>query len=373
VINGVFAIPLDESLGACKTPCSYRCVESRAITKQAGTKQAGEKSNCCGAPPSKLSAYIGGPENIATRVAAESVFAEQRHFNPLILTGPTATGKSLAALAITHGWMRRNRTATAFSITAADFVYQYRDACFTDSLTDFRRRFQKAVFICLEDIQDLAGKTEAQQELAALLDDALAENRWVVATRREPCAALCPALMSRLSGGLVVNLRCPDIAARRELLERLADYYEYSFSPSSLDELASELDTTFPTLKHAVLSLGQACSPGGIVGVEQARKYLEQEVQAKSPSLRSITSCVARYFKLRVADLRGSSRKQSVVRARAMAMFLCRTLTDASLSTIGKQFGNRDHTTVLHAYRKVSADDAQNQEIQHLTKKLLGK
>jgi chromosomal replication initiator protein len=214
----------------------------------------------------------------------------------------------------------------------------------------------------LDDLQDLQHKPGAQQELATLLD-VLADRRAIVlvTTSELPGSGsrLLPALCSRLAGGLLVPLVAPGFAARQLLVQRLAAKAGCELTSDAVDLLAAgpdnsrERGVTVPWLQHALEQLGRA----GLQNQDRIERkdvelWWDQLQRDRQPTFRVMASKVARYFAVTTQQLRGPSRRSQVVRARGVAMLLARRLTGESLHTIGRYFGDRDHTTVLHACRK---------------------
>lgn len=254
----------------------------------------------------------------------------------------------------------------------ADFARAYSNAIDTDSLADFRRRLCSAQLFVLDNLHELRSKQPAQQELARILDQLLASEAAVLVTSRQPVCAdshLSPMLVSRLAAGLTVPLLPPGIPARRLLLSRLAALHQIDVPDSVLDILAGESchrndQSTVPELNHAIVQLGHtALTNSHPIDEEMVRGFLATQSSQQMLSLRSIAEKTSRLFSIPSKQLRSPSRRRNVVRARGVAMFLSRKLTDKSLKAIGQYFGKRDHTTVLHAYRKTEQMQQTDSEI----------
>ncbi len=248
-------------------------------------------------------------------------------------------------------------------VNGNDFARSYANAVDTDSLATFRRKARAADLFVLDDVQLLGPKPAAQGELVRTIDALQEQDNSILITINQVPAlddALTPMLQSRLSAGLTVPLTAPGPAARKLLLQRLAQLHEVQISESAIELLAnssvgqSSAPMTVPQLNHAVLQLGQdpAGSTAAVVDVEAVRQFLYEQLQHQQPTLRSISTMVAQHFSLRTQELRGPSRRRHVVRARGIAMSLAWKLTGKSLDAVGRYFGNRDHTTVLHACRR---------------------
>ena len=226
----------------------------------------------------------------------------------------------------------------------------------TDALDDFRRNYRGAWLFVLDDVHQLHNKKYAQEELIRTIDELVeAQRRVVVTSRYVPgeIPGMASALRSRLSEGLVVPLVAPGRETRQAILERLAGLRGLPLTKTNIDALAGGLRTA-PELIGAVGDLLlRRRAAGEKIDHRAIRAYLRERPGKRSePSLDAIAKASAKTFSVTLKDLRGPSRRRSVVTARGAAMYLARQLTDQSLEQIGRHFGGRDHTTVLHACRK---------------------
>jgi len=345
VVSGIFSIPLD-----ALPP------RGNAASRQAASR--GES----------LREYVGSGENRLVRFAVESLLRRERRYNPLVLHGPTGTGKSFLALGLAERWRQQFPEEMVLVTNGADFARSYANAVDTDSLSTFRKKCRSVNLFVLDDAQQMRSKRSAQNELARAIDALLDRGSWVLITHNSAPttdAALTVRLHSRLVAGLAVPLTVPGAAARKVLLRRLAALHDVRFSDAALDLLASgttgkgEQELTVPQLNHAVVQLGHGEETGQgegtgdlLVDIDQVRQFLGHQFSQQQPTLRSITALTAKHFGLTSRELRGPSRRRHVVRARGIAMLLAWRLTGNSLEAVGQYFGKRDHTTVLHACRR---------------------
>jgi chromosomal replication initiator protein len=295
--------------------------------------------------------FIAGPENRLACAAAEWLLKRsERIYSPLVFHGPTGSGKTLLAQGLAES--RENVVAT----TGADFVREVAAAIDTNTLTEFRDRYRSADFVVFEDMTDLVERRAAQRELIHLLDALELREVPVVVTSRMPpneIADLPPALRSRLSGGLQVSLAPPGLAARVEIIRRLAAIREINIDATAMQLLAEKLDGTVPELQGALNELATNATGGETIDVDETRRYLARRRTRSQPSVAAITKVVAKYYGVKPAKLSSPARSQQVSLARGIAIYLGRQLTDQSLQSLGKHFGNRDHSTVLYSYRKL--------------------
>ncbi len=323
--------------------------------------------------------FFAGPENRLVGPAVLGILARRpTPFNPLVLYGPSGTGKSHLARGIAATWKANSPQSRVVYTTAVDFARQMKDAFDAQSVEDFRVRYRGADLAVFEDLGELADRTGAQEELICTLDAIIHQGGQVLATvaaAPQEIGGFAPALQSRLAAGLCLPLSLPGADTRRAILERWSTLREFDLADPILKLLAEGLAGTVPELVGAMFQLEvPARQAGCAVDARRVREFLARRDEALRPKLRDIAALTARHFSLRLSDLRGASRRRPVVAARDVAIFVCRQLTSESLSRIGEYFGGRDHTTVLHACRKteeqLEADPAIRQAIDQLQRKL---
>ncbi|MBW3600346.1 MAG: ATP-binding protein [Planctomycetes bacterium] len=309
-----------------------------------------------GAAGGPLDEFIGGPEAALVPVAADAVLAKKARYNPIVLCGPTGAGKSHLAQGLAKRWRESRSGEKAIVLAAVDFARSFANAVETDTVPDHRARFVQAGLFVLDGLEELAKKPAAQQELIHTLDEAIEADTRVLVTSREPLgpvSVFLPGLASRLSGGFVVPMALPGPEARLAILHKMLQRQPAAISHEAVELLAAELPGTADELRHAVLQL---CEAEKTAPVEEAdvRDYLTQRIEQRRPTMSKISSQVARRFRLKISDLHGKTRRREVVQARGVAMLLARQLTGASYETVGRHFGGRDHSTVMHACRRTT-------------------
>ncbi len=324
-------------------------------------------------------AFLGGPREQLLATAVEAICLGNRDYNPLVLHGPRHVGKTHVALGLVREFQARWPAAHVVVISGKKLPAEYASGSPSRQAAVKRRTHRSADLLVVEDVDTLSGKP-AQGELVRMLDAVVARGGQVVVTLAQPpgMARLQATLETRLEAGLVLPLCPPDLPVRSSLLAEAASLLGLKLSPEACQLLAESVRGTVPELYEAIQQLasqrGTHRGATHVVSVDEVRRVLAAQDRPLIP-LHILAAGAARYYSLRVADLKSASRQRGVVSARALAMYLSRLYTDKSLQQIGKYFGNRDHTTVLHNCRRVAqlleTDDEARRAVQDVTRQVL--
>jgi chromosomal replication initiator protein len=319
----------------------------------------GSDGRGAGGPPpgSARTPLFVGPENRLIEAVISSLFSADRgEYFPIVVHGRTGTGKTHLAWGVVHIWRACFPDRPAEYATSTDFGRQLIDALDAQAVEEFRVKWREADLAVIEDLQRIAGKPAIQEELIHTLDALQRAGGAALlscSTAPAETAGLLPALRSRLEGGLTAALARPAAATRLAVLRHVAGLRGVHLHETAAARLAGGLRTSVPGLLAALTELEMlARMEGGRIDLDRVRHYLARRSKDR-PRLPDIAAAAARKFAVRIGDLRSASRRQAVVVARAVAMYLARKLTDQSLQQIGAYFGGRDHTTVIHNCRKV--------------------
>jgi chromosomal replication initiator protein len=354
-----------------------------------------------------LAEFIVGPENALARAVMDGLIETLQasspscddstnhtpdfdRFQPLVLSGPTGAGKSLFVHTLIRAWQKLRPRDSIMLTTGVDFAREYVEAIDRRQINSWREMVRGSALLVIDDLPQFAEKNAAQTELVQTIDMIADRGGLTIFLSRvslERCRdALSPALVGRLHSGVLVDLHAPEFDTRYEILRRFGEQRNVSITPSALRLLAQGLRGNVPELFSAVMTLESRCdlprrsvSRGDVLSMPaslktidtpEARKYVAEIDEAKTPSLRAIANYTARHFTLTVTELKSASRRQAIVQARDVAMFLARQLTSKSLDEIGRFFGGRDHTTVLHGCRKteqmIKTDQAIRQAVEYV-------
>lgn len=287
---------------------------------------------------------------------------------PFVLYGPPGCGKTHVAhgLAALEKKDRKNRSPQRRSTksalpegrrihygTAVDYAREFAIACETNTLSDFHDVVRQCDVFILEDLEKIAKKRAALEDLCFTLDELASRAPFVLVTMATPPSDLRkinPRLAARLSAGLVVPMTFPGRDARRRIIERIAEATSIDLTPDIIDALTDNTNGAVPQLMSLVARLHyQAVKERTPVDRTLLNRLLEATSEQRCPAPDDIIRAVARRFEVRVKDMKGKSRKRPIAVARAAAMYLLRDLTPLSLNQIGRRFGGKNHKTVTHA------------------------
>lgn len=327
--------------------------------------------------------FITGNENRMVSFVCQSDSAISMG-QPILLIGSTGNGKTAIAMHLAARACATLNLGDALGSvkysTANDFAREYSEAIHTDDLPPLRKAIDDAPVLVIDDLQMLAGKNAAQEELAMRIDTRIALQKPTFLTcRRMPSETkgIRPRLASRTLMGLTLPINPPSGEARLMLLRELAVLRNVELSEDLIRLLDSGLavDASTRDLDAAIKQIDlQARMKQSSVDARLISKTIESMRQGEEVEIAAIVRIVARLLGQKSKDLRSSSRKQSIVRARSLAMLIARRMTTMSLDQIGKYFGGRDHSTVLHAIRKtesqLSTDGELSRVIEDATEKL---
>jgi chromosomal replication initiator protein len=311
------------------------------------------------------------------------------HFNPVFLHGPYGYGKTHLLNAI--GWeaQARRPEAKIVYLTAEKFTSTFVKAIMDRSTAAFKDEVRGADLLLVDDVHFIGGKTSSQEELFHTLTTLIENNRRVVFTADRPPSQLAEIearLRSHLSSGLVCALDVADQNLRMGIIERKLDQLQQRLGASGLAHpradvfhfLAERVPGSIRELEGAVNTLVASAGPRlGSLTLEEAMALLQPNLKVaveRRVTVDEIQKLTADHFGLKQADLLSERRTRSVARPRQVAMWLCKQHTTRSYPDIGRRFGGRDHTTVLHAVKKIeellTSDDQIARDVEALTRKL---
>jgi chromosomal replication initiator protein len=322
--------------------------------------------------------FVIGNGNQFARAASLAV-AERpsKAYNPLFLYGGVGMGKTHLMQAIGHEVKRRQPVATICYLTGEKFTNELITSIRTDRMTSFRDRFRTVDVLLIDDIQFIAQKERTQEEFFHTFN-ALHESskQIVIASDRPPkeLAEFEDRLRSRFEWGLIADIQPPDLETKVAILQKKAES-EHALLPIDVAMfVASNVRTNVRELEGALVRLIAWCQLNKMeITLHAAQQCLKQfiDLQVRKISIEAIQRAVAEQFGMRVADLKQKNNSRNVVVPRQIAMYLAKQLTDASLPEIGRQFGNKHHTTVMHSIAKIDELRRADKDLHRMLNKLL--
>ncbi|MGF1454691.1 MAG: chromosomal replication initiator protein DnaA [Alphaproteobacteria bacterium] len=309
--------------------------------------------------------FVVGKSNELAHAAARRVAeSETVPFNPLFLYGGTGLGKTHLMHAMAWEVRRRYPQKRVIYLSAEKFMYQFVAAIRHHSQFAFKKQFRTVDLLMIDDFQYISGKENTQEEFFHTFNTLVDRSRQIVISAdRSPSDLqdIEERIRSRLSWGLVADIHPTDFELRLSILQLKARqaaeiYGDVDIPQPVLDFLAHKITSNIRELEGALQKiLAHAALVGRPVSVDVAQELLHPLIRANTRrvTVEEIQRKVAEHFSIKVADLLSPRRARVVTRPRQIAMYLAKQLTTRSLPDIGRRFGNRDHTTVMHAVKKV--------------------
>ena len=316
-----------------------------------------------------ISDYIAGKENESVQhLFSDESLDNLNTLSPVVLYGEKGLGKTALAVTLAVRWSRKANLRPLCLTTGVTFCKEYAAAVEIDDIESFRDKHRKCKLLVIDDFEAIAEKKSAQVELCNTIDHlTLNEIPIVVTVSKLPasCDGITSALSSRLSAGYSLALQKiqgPSIAVA---IEKLAKKIDAGLNCDVLQQfcLFKNVPYAIEDLRALVLIAHQNKDAEGSVDTSLLNKLMDQHLAGGSLSTAIIAKTVARKMGVKLTDMRGSTRQANIVRARGLAILLCRKLTASSLQQIGSFFGGRDHSTVLHACRKTDKLVATDSEL----------
>ena len=305
--------------------------------------------------------FVIGSSNRFAHAAAVAV-AEQpaRAYNPLFVYGGSGLGKTHLLHAIGHYARTLYKGTRVRYVSSEEFTNEFINSIRDDKAASFQRRYREVDILLVDDIQFLSGKVQTQEEFFHTFNTLHNANKQIVVTSDLPPKQLPDfedRMRSRFEWGLITDVQPPDLETRIAILRKKSMQERLVAPPEVLEYIASKISSNIRELEGALIRVTAFASLNrqavDLAITEVVLKDLLPSDTGPEITAGQIMAASAQYFGVTVDDLCGSSRSRVLVTARQIAMYLCRELTDLSLPKIGQAFGGRDHTTVMHADRKI--------------------
>lgn len=322
--------------------------------------------------------FVEGKSNQLARAAAWQVADNPKHgYNPLFLYGGVGLGKTHLMHAVGNHLLKKNPNAKVVYLHSERFVADMVKALQLNAINDFKRFYRSVDALLIDDIQFFARKERSQEEFFHTFNALLEGGQQVILTSdRYPkeIEGLEERLKSRFGWGLTVAVEPPELETRVAILMKKAEQAKVDLPHDAAFFIAQRIRSNVRELEGSLKRvIAHAHFTGSEISIELVRESLKDllALQDKLVSIDNIQRTVAEYYKIKISDLLSKRRSRSVARPRQVAMALSKELTNHSLPEIGDAFGGRDHTTVLHACRKIAELREQDADIREDYKNLL--
>jgi chromosomal replication initiator protein len=310
----------------------------------------------------RFESFVVGPSNQLAHAAAVAVSnAPGNRYNPLFFYGGVGLGKTHLINAIGHRIFEKFKNFKVYFISAERFMNELVNSIRTDRIEQFREKYRRVHVLLLDDVQFLVGKERTQEELFHTFNTLYETKRQIVLTSdRFPkdIQQLDERLRSRFEWGLIADIKLPDMETRLAILRKKAQREGIELPDDVGLYLAKHVKSNIRELEGALIRVyAHGNLTGERITLESAREALADTngelLESQDISLEAVIDAVCRHFGIRVSEIKSKKRSSSILKPRQAAMYLARKVTQASLPEIGKVFGGKDHTTVMHAVRVV--------------------
>lgn len=322
---------------------------------------------------------VGDSNNLSSAAATAVAGAPGKAYNPLLIHGGVGLGKTHLMQAIGHYISANHKRLRLSYVTCETFTNELIVAIRENKTDVFRGQYRTKDVLLMDDIQFIIEKERTQEEFFHTFNTLFEANKQIVITSDRPVREFTQfeeRLKSRIGWGLCVDIQPPDIETRIAILQKkcardninISDKILYSIAqpfPSNIREMEGALNRIIAEAEVKKLELNDD-------SVKEILKYIIPTFRSKVLSIDKIKEVVAQYFNLNVSEITSQRRLKNLTYPRQLAMFLCRELTNNTLSKVGEEFGNRDHTTVLHAYEKIQKEIKENADTEKIYQELCG-
>jgi chromosomal replication initiator protein len=307
--------------------------------------------------------FVVGNNNRFAHAAALAVGdAPFTSYNPLYIYGGVGLGKTHLLHAIGNKILKNNKNIKILYVTSETFTNQLINAIKDAKMEIFRNKYRNIDVLLIDDIQFIAGKERIQEEFFHTFNTLYENQKQIILTSDQPpkqIKFLEDRLVSRFEWGLLADISCPDYETRLAILRKKAQDENIVIDDFILSNIASKIDSNIRELEgiyNKIVALASLTNEP--ITIELAENEINSFISNKDKKLSTdyIQEKVAKYFGINKADLNGNKRSNNIAFPRQIAMYLCREVANMSFPKIGEDFGNRDHSTVMHAHKKIEKE-----------------
>jgi chromosomal replication initiator protein len=324
---------------------------------------------------------IGNSNRFAHAASLAVAESPAKAYNPLFIYGGVGLGKTHLMHAIGHYIQNVNPRSKVVYVSSEKFTNELINSIKDDKNEEFRSKYRNVDVLLIDDIQFIGGKERTQEEFFHTFNTLHEASKQIILSSDRPpkeIPTLEDRLRSRFEWGLIADIQAPDFETRIAILKKKADVENLNIPNEVMVYIATQIKSNIRELEGALIRIVAYSSlTNKEISVELASEALKDIISsrnARQVTIELIQDIVSSYYGLKIEDFKSSRRTRNVAFPRQIAMYLSRKLTDTSLPKIGEEFGGRDHTTVIHAYEKISQnlkkDDSLQATVAELTKKI---
>ncbi|GAB4409437.1 MAG: chromosomal replication initiator protein DnaA [Thermodesulfovibrionales bacterium] len=331
-------------------------------------------------PKYTFDSFITGPSNQFAHAAAVAVAdAPGRVYNPLFVYGGVGLGKTHLITAIGNKIADRMQEYNILYVPSEQFTNEVVSAVRHGKTEELKGKYRNLDLLLVDDVQFLENKTATQEELFHTINTLYEKQRQIVISSDRPpkdITAVTDRLRSRFSMGLIADIQPPEIELRLAIIQKKAAAEKIPLSPEVIEFLAAKIRSNIRELEGCLIRLGAHASlTGEAISVAMAKNILRDIISEddRPITIECIQKIVAEFFGIKHQEMKSKKRTKEIAIPRQIAMYLCKQLTDSSLSDIGKNFGGKDHATVIYACRQIEERRAREEDFNRKIEVLLNK
>jgi chromosomal replication initiator protein len=306
--------------------------------------------------------FIEGDSNKLAYAACKSVASGQKNYNPLYIYGNPGLGKTHLLAAVKNEIAKTNPQLNIIFVEAVNFVDDFVYSIKSDKTADFKKKYRSADVLLIDDVQFFSGKKESQQELFNTFNEFHSNGRQIILTSDRPPKEINDIeqrLQSRFEWGLLADISPPEFETRLAIIERKAKLIGLIIQPHIMEYIADKLKTNIRQLEGAIIkmnamSLVTEVSPTSSMAKNVVQEILDENIPTPM-TIEKVINEVGSIYGLTNEEIRSKKRSANISTARQIAIFVVHKITGLSYTEIGKEFGNRDHSTVVYAVNKVKS------------------
>ncbi|NFG71904.1 chromosomal replication initiator protein DnaA [Clostridium botulinum] len=320
---------------------------------------------------------IGNSNRFAHAASLAVAESPAKAYNPLFIYGGVGLGKTHLMHAIGHYILHNNPKSQVVYVSSEKFTNELINSIKDDKNVEFRNKYRNIDILLVDDIQFIAGKERTQEEFFHTFNALYEDNKQIIISSDRPpkeIPTLEDRLRSRFEWGLIADIQAPDFETRMAILKKKADVEKLNIPNEVMVYIATKIKSNIRELEGALIRIVAFSSlTNKEISVDLASEALKDIISSKQTrqvTIDIIQEVVANYYNLKIEDLKSARRTRNIAFPRQIAMYLSRKLTDMSLPKIGEEFGGRDHTTVIHAYEKISNNLKKDESLQNAINEL---